>query len=123
MSNTFGRVIIGDLVGTDRVLRNGYVAVRGEMIAALGEGAPPPATDTLDRRGRLILPGMVDGHMHTTSAIGWPGIEGATRSAAAGGVTTCVDMPYEVPHPVIDACKLADKIGWVERTAHVDMAL
>jgi allantoinase len=28
-----------------------------------------------------------------------------------------------VLHPVTDACKLADKIGWVERTAHVDMAL
>jgi allantoinase len=38
-------------------------------------------------------------------------------------VTTCVDMPYDVPHPVTDAGKLADKIGWVERTAHVDMAL
>jgi allantoinase len=61
--------------------------------------------------------------MHTASAIGWPGIEGATRSAAAGGVTTCIDMPYDVPHPVTDAEKLADKIGWVERTAHVDMAL
>jgi allantoinase len=123
VSNTFDRVIIGDLVCTDRVLRDGYVAVRGEIIAAIGQGAPPPATDTLDHRGRLILPGLVDGHMHTASAIGWPGIEGATRSAAAGGVTTCVDMPYDVPHPVTDGEKLADKIGWVERTAHVDMAL
>ena len=123
MSDAFDRVIIGDLVGTDRVLRDGYVAVRGEIIAAIGQGAPPPAADTLDHRGRLILPGLVDGHMHTASAIGWPGIEGATRSAAAGGVTTCIDMPYDVPHPVTDAEKLADKIGWVERTAHVDMAL
>jgi allantoinase len=123
VSDAFDRVIIGDLVGTDRVLRDGYVAVRGEIIAAIGQGAPPPATETLDHRGRLILPGLVDGHMHTSSAIGWAGIEGATRSAAAGGVTTCVDMPYDVPHPVTDAAKLADKIGWVERTAHVDMAL
>src|SRR5215467_13669036 len=61
--------------------------------------------------------------MHTSSSTGWPGIESATRSAAAGGVTTCVDMPYDVPRPVTDAAILADKIGWVERTAHVDMAL
>jgi allantoinase len=108
--------MIGDLVCTDRVLWD-------EIIAAIGQGAPPPATDTLDHRGRLILAGLVDGHMHTASAIGWPGIEGAPRSAAAGGVTTCFDMPYDVPHPVTDACKLADKIGGVERTAHVDMAL
>ena len=42
---------------------------------------------------------------------------------AAGGVTTCCDMPYDVPKPVTDAAILADKIGWVDRTAHVDMAL
>ena len=38
-------------------------------------------------------------------------------------MTTCCDMPYDVPAPVTDAAILADKIGWVERTAHVDMAL
>jgi allantoinase len=81
VSDAFDSVIIGDLVGTDRVLRDGYVAVRGDIIAAIGQGAPPPATHTLDHRGRLILPGLVDGHMHTSSAIGWAGIEGATRSA------------------------------------------
>jgi allantoinase len=32
-------------------------------------------------------------------------------------------MPYDVPHPVTDAAILAAKIGWVERTAYVDMAL
>ena len=123
MSVPFDCVIIGDVVSTDRVLCDGYVAVRGETIAAIGQGAPPPSATVLDHHGKLILPGLVDGHMHTSSAIGWAGIEGATRSAAAGGVTTCVDMPYDVPHPVTDAAKLEDKIGWVNRTAHVDLAL
>ncbi len=123
MSTPFECVIIGDVVSTHRVLRDGYVAVRGETIAAIGEGAPPPSSTVLDHRGKLILPGLVDGHMHTSSAVGWAGIEGTTRSAAAGGVTTCVDMPYDVPHPVTDAAKLEDKIGWVNRTAYVDMAL
>jgi allantoinase len=123
VSVPFDRVIIGDVVTTETILRGGYVAIRGETIAAIGQGVPPPAAETLDYSGKLILPGLVDGHMHTSSALGWAGIEGASRSAAAGGVTTCVDMPYDVPHPVTDAGKLADKIGWVERTAHVDMAL
>ena len=123
MSAPFDRVIIGEVVTSDAILPHGYVAVRGETIAAIGEGAPPPATEIIDHSGRLILPGLVDGHMHTSSSTGWPGIETATKSAAAGGVTTCVDMPYDVPRPVTDAAILADKIGWVERTAHVDMAL
>ncbi len=123
VSTPFDLAIIGDVVTGDTIIREGYVAVRGETIAAIGQGAAPPATATVDHGGKLILPGLVDGHMHTSSSTGWPGIETATKSAAAGGVTTCCDMPYDVPHPVTDAALLADKIGWVERTAHVDMAL
>ena len=98
----FDLVILGDLVLPDAVLPGGYVAVRGEAIAAIGQGVPPPAASVADHSGMLVLPGLVDGHMHTSSSAGWPGIEGATMSAAAGGVTTCVDMPYDVPRPVTD---------------------
>lgn len=122
-SSPFDRVFLGDVVTPEAVLPDGYVAVRGERIAALGQGEPPPAAELVDHRGKLILPGLVDGHMHTGSSIGFPGIEGATRSAAAGGVTTCVDMPYDVPHSIHSAALLEEKIGWVERTAHVDVAL
>jgi allantoinase len=123
VSASFDLAILGDIVADGTILRQGYVATRGETIAAIGKDAPPPAARTLNFSNRLVFPGLVDGHMHTSSAIGWAGIEGATRSAAAGGVTTCCDMPYDVPHPITDAAKLADKIGWVERTAHVDLAL
>ena len=123
MSQPFDRVILGDLVLPDRVLEGGYVAVRGEAIAAIGQGAPPPAAATEDHSGRLVFPGLVDGHMHTASSIGWPGIEGATMSAAAGGVTTCVDMPYDIPVPVTNAGILRDKVEWLHRLAHVDVAL
>ncbi|MEO8715250.1 MAG: amidohydrolase family protein [Acetobacteraceae bacterium] len=123
MSQPFDRVFVGDVVAADTILRHGFIAARGEIIAAIGQGEPPPATEVLDFTGKLLLPGLVDGHMHTSSAIGWEGIEGATRSAAAGGITTCCDMPYDVPFPVTDTARLAEKLGWVERTAHVDMAL
>ncbi|RAI57933.1 dihydroorotase [Roseicella frigidaeris] len=119
----FDRVILGDVVLPDAVLRDGYVAVRGEAIAAIGQGTPPPAASVDDHAGRLLLPGLVDGHMHTSSSTGWPGIEGASMSAAAGGVTTCVDMPYDVPRPVTDAGILREKVAVVEATSHVDMAL
>ena len=119
----FDCVVQGTVVTASEILPDGYIAIRGETIAAIGQGEPPPAARVLDYAGHTILPGLVDGHMHTASAIGWPGIEGATRSAAAGGVTTCVDMPYDVPHAVTDAALLQEKVGWVERTSHVDMAL
>lgn len=116
-------VLTGDIVMSDRVVLGGYVAVRGETIAALGEGLPPPARAVADHSGKLVLPGLVDGHMHTSSSTGWPGIEGATMSAAAGGVTTVCDMPYDVPQPVTSAAVFGEKVEWVGRLAHVDVAL
>jgi allantoinase len=119
----FDLVVRGDLVLADGILEGGYVAVRGGVIAAIGQGAPPAATETADHSGMLVFPGLVDGHMHTSSSTGWPGIEGASKTAAAGGVTTCVDMPYDVPRPVTDAAILREKIEHVHRLSHVDMAL
>lgn len=116
-------LIRGTVVTTQDMLKDGWIAIVGERIEAVGQGSAPQAAVVMDYGAKLILPGLVDGHMHTSSAVGWPGIEGSTRSAAAGGVTTCVDMPYDVPQAVTDADVLAEKIGWVERTAHVDVAL
>ncbi|WP_426957079.1 dihydroorotase [Muricoccus radiodurans] len=123
MQPPYDRVIRGDLVLTDRVIADGYVAVRGETVAAIGQGAPPPAAALEDHSGKLVFPGLVDGHMHTSSSTGWPGIEGATRTAAAGGVTTVCDMPYDVPRPVTDAGIFREKVEQVGRLAHVDVAL
>jgi allantoinase len=116
-------VILGEVVLTDRTIAHGHLAIRGERIAAIGEGLAPPAKRLANHRGQLVLPGLVDGHMHTSSSTGWPGIEGATMSAAAGGVTTVVDMPYDVPRAVTDAAIFRDKVEHVNRLAHVDVAL
>ncbi len=122
-ASPFERVFLGEIVAPSALIGAGWIAARDGKIAAIGTGAPPPAGETIDWSGRLILPGLVDGHMHTSSEIGWAGIAHATRSAAAGGVTTVVDMPYDVPVPVTSGTILADKIAAVERSAHVDVAL
>jgi 5-methylthioadenosine/S-adenosylhomocysteine deaminase len=52
----------------DRVISRGYVLVDGERIAAVGEGDPPPglaASPVLDARDRLVLPGLVNCHLHS----------------------------------------------------------
>jgi len=119
----FDLVVRGNLVLGDSVLDGGYVGISGGVITAIGRGAPPAAAETADHRGKLVFPGLVDGHMHTSSSTGWSGIEGASKSAAAGGVTTCVDMPYDVPRPVTDPGILAEKVAILNATSHVDIAL
>jgi allantoinase len=96
------KVFRGDVVTSSRIIRDGFVACVGERIAAVGTGTPPPSPEVVDWRGKYIFPGIVDGHMHT-SIQGWSGIAGATRSAAAGGITTVVDMPYDTPKAVTNA--------------------
>ncbi|MDB5370129.1 MAG: allantoinase [Roseomonas sp.] len=123
MQLPYDRVLRGNLVLPDRVVKDGYIAIRGEIIAAIGEGELPPANAVSDFSGHTLLPGLVDGHMHTSSALGWAGIEGATRSAAAGGVTTVCDMPYDVPRAVTNAGIFAEKVAVVNATSHVDVAL
>ena len=103
-------VELGTVVTVSEILTSGWVAIVGGRIAWVGEGTPPNAGTVIDHSGGVIMPGLVDGHVHTSSASGWVGIESATRQAAAGGVTTCVDMPYDVPHAVTNAAILADKI-------------
>ncbi len=43
----FDRVFLGDIVTGSQVLRDGCVAARGEVIAAIGQGAPPSPSQTI----------------------------------------------------------------------------
>lgn len=73
------------------------VRTDGETIAAVGEGLDGEAD--VDASGKLLLPGMIDAHVHFREP-GYPHKETWTtgsRSAAAGGVTTVVDQPNTDP--------------------------
>ena len=87
-------------------------------IAAIGA----PERGGLDVGDALILPGGVDVHVHTRSSPD-EGIEACTRAAAAGGVTTIVDMPYDHSGPIETPDAFAAKAAAVEREAHIDVAL
>lgn len=80
------RVVLPDGV------RAAAVHVRDGVIAAVTADAPASAVDLGDR---VLMPGLVDTHVHVDEPgrTHWEGFETATRAAAAGGVTTLVDMP------------------------------
>ncbi len=77
---------------------------------------------SLDFGEALLLPGAVDVHVHTRSSPS-EGIERCTRAAAAGGVTTILDMPYDASGPVDSLSAFEAKAADVGVEAHVDVAL
>jgi len=116
--------ITGHVVTPGRVLHDGWIGVRGEIIAGLGPAgsAAPAARQVIDARGQWILPGAVDAHVHCFSEPA-EGFTHATRAAAAGGVTTIIEMPYDAEAPVVAGDVLDRKKDRLRREAVVDVAL
>ena len=63
------------------VQRNATVVLRGGTIASVGPGAAPAGARTIDLRGRHVVPGLIDAHVHISSLQ-------ALRAALESGVTT-----------------------------------
>jgi allantoinase len=101
------------------------VAVRGGRIAAVaGPGAALDAVETVALpRHEILLPGLVDTHVHVDEPgrTEWEGFATATRAAAAGGVTTLIDMPLNSLPPTTTAAALAVKRAAAGPAAHVDV--
>jgi allantoinase len=70
----------------------------------------------------VLLPGLVDSHVHVNDPgrTDWEGFTTATRAAAAGGVTTIVDMPLNSIPPTCDVPALTVKRKTAETQAYVD---
>jgi len=119
----FDLVVKGKIVLSDSVIEEGYLAVSDGVIAEVGSGAAPQAKETVDASGKYVLPGAVDGQVHAGSQKPPEGIERSTMAAAAGGVTTIIDMPYDGAGAVFDADKFRAKVAVVEKEAHVDVGL
>jgi allantoinase len=77
-------------------LRAAAVLIDGGQIMGVVEPAAVPSEYSVEDLGNLVVaPGLVDAHVHINEPgrADWEGFETATRAAAAGGVTTLVDMP------------------------------
>jgi allantoinase len=119
----FDLVFTGRVVRTDRVLDHGYVAIREGLIERVGAGAPPSAKDRQDFGDAYILPGAIDAQVHSRSQKDQEDFIWSTRAAAAGGVTTIVDMPYDAGFLVCDGDKVRRKAEEAGAQARVDFAL
>src|ERR1700761_5215397 len=99
--------------------RAGLTIANGRIVEV---GPPAPASAGPALGAALLLPGAVDVHVHTRSYTD-EGIERCTRAAAAGGVTTIVDMPYDAAGPIDSLGAFEAKVADVRQEAVIDVAL
>jgi allantoinase len=105
-------------------VRPASIAIEHGRIAVVGgfddryEGC-----DELDATSAVVLPGLVDTHVHVNDPgrAEWDGFEHATRAAAAGGVTTIVDMPLNCIPATTNVEALAAKRQAARGRCHVDV--
>src|SRR5437660_11120217 len=90
-------VIHGRRVVTENAVGPASVHVSGGRIVAVGPFDQVPSDCEIVEAGEdsVVMPGLVDTHVHVNEPgrTDWEGFETATRAAAAGGITTLVDMP------------------------------
>ena len=110
-------------VVTEEEVFHGGVTVQGEKITALVRGDQPvEAAQVIDLQGKVLLPGMVDAHVHFNEPgrEKWEGYRTGTMAAAAGGVTSILEMPLNSTPPTINRELLAHKRQVVASQAVVD---
>lgn len=112
----------GRVVGADQTAPADVAVADGRIAAVLAPGEPADARLVVDVAGRLLLPGLVDAHVHLRE----PGMVHkedfvtGTRAAAAGGATTLLVMPTDDPWTETPE-HLAQKIALAAGRAHVDL--
>ncbi|TMB45277.1 MAG: hypothetical protein E6J53_06510 [Chloroflexi bacterium] len=117
--------ITGGIVYTPEGPRDVDIHITDGMITGVGAGRSIPAgAEVVDATGMYVLPGAVDVHVHGRDP-GFPDKEDfgtLTDAAAAGGVTTVLDMPNTVP-AVDSAGVLEAKAALAHSKARVDFGL
>lgn len=120
---SYDTILQGNIITPSACLEHGWIASRAGLIAAIGEGEPPPSRQYMDYGKAWIIPGGIDAQVHAGSYWGLPGIRPTTRSATAGGITTIVDMPFDTPAILSTMALLEAKLNVIETDAYCDVAL
>lgn len=124
MSNAMNLVVRSERVVFSDGVRAASIYVRDGRIADIRpHGDRAAGVPELDAGELAVLPGLVDTHVHINDPgrADWEGFEHATRAAAAGGVTTLVDMPLNSIPPTTTVRGLDAKRRAAAGCCHVDV--
>jgi allantoinase len=117
------RAVTGDAADSERSLAVGVTDGQITAVEPL-EASSLAGRDTLDLGADVVLlPGLVDSHVHVCEPghTEWEGFASATRAAAAGGITTLVDMPLDSVPATVSVDALRVKRQAADGQCHVDV--
>ncbi|MBI1741761.1 allantoinase AllB [Candidatus Acetothermia bacterium] len=118
-------IITSKRVVTPEKIRPASIHIRDGLIAAITErGAVSSDAKVIDVSDSVVMPGLVDTHVHVNEPgrTDWEGFSSATRAAAAGGVTTLVDMPLNSIPPTTALSGFREKLAAARGQCWVDVA-
>jgi allantoinase len=116
----------GSRVATPEGLAPATIHIERGRIVRVGGIADPVSPDgVVDAGDLIVMPGLVDTHVHVNEPgrTDWEGFETATRAAAAGGVTTLLDMPLNSIPATTSVAALCEKVKAAEGKMWVDIGL
>ncbi|MBV9022427.1 MAG: allantoinase AllB [Streptomycetaceae bacterium] len=120
-----GLVLRSTRVVTPAGERPASVAVADGRISAVlpYQAELPTGARIVDLGDDALLPGLVDTHVHINDPgrTEWEGFSSATRAAAAGGITTLIDMPLNSIPPTTTMSALQIKRATARDQAHIDV--
>jgi allantoinase len=95
----------------------------GRIVAIDAYDAVPTGVRVDDAGDAWLIPGLVDTHVHINDPgrADWEGFETATRAAAAGGVTTLMDMPLNSIPPTTTLAGIEAKAAAAHGRCHIDV--
>lgn len=96
----------------------------GRLTQVSGADDLPRGADVLDAGDDLVTPGIVDSHVHINEPgrTEWEGFRTATEAAAAGGITTVVDMPLNCIPATVSRAAAEEKLAALGSQLQVDVA-
>jgi allantoinase len=109
----------------DGAFRPAAVVLDNEVISAVLPSPPPGAEVELLPEDVVLLPALVDTHVHMNEPgrVEWEGMETATKAAAKGGITTVVDMPLNSIPVTTSLDAFEQKVAAAEGKLAVDVGL
>jgi len=117
------------VVRSTRVVAGGRVAPAsvhvegGRIVAVAAHDAGAPGAEVVDAGDAVVMPAVVDTHVHVNEPgrTDWEGFLTATRAAAAGGAGTIVDMPLNSVPPTTSLRGFEEKRAAARGKCHVDV--